>query len=222
MTGKRDPGAGVRHPVFARLYPRLARAMDEGGLVEHRRQLLAGLHGRVLEVGAGPGGNFPHYPATVAGVVAVEPEPRLREVARRAAAQAPVPVEVADGVAEQLPVAEAGVDAVVFCLVLCSVPDPAAALAQARRVLRPGGQLRVLEHVRADEHPRLARVQRWMDATIWPRIAGGCHVGRDTTTLIEQAGFRIDRLDRFLFPEVRTPFSTHILAAAHTGPGDRS
>jgi ubiquinone/menaquinone biosynthesis C-methylase UbiE len=111
---------------------------------------------------------------------------------------------------------------VVFCLVLCSVSDPAGALAEARRVLRPGGQLRALEHVRADEHPRLVRVQRWMDATVWPRIAGGCHLGRDTTTLIRQAGFDFDRIERFRFPDAATPASTHILASARTpvgGPG---
>jgi ubiquinone/menaquinone biosynthesis C-methylase UbiE len=211
-----DVNAGVRHPVFARLYPRMARAMDRGGLVEHRQQLLAGLRGDVVEVGVGPGGNFPHYPPEVARVVAVEPEPGLQAIARRAAAEAPVPVEVVDGVAERLPVPDASADAVVYCLVLCSVPDPAAALAEACRVLRPGGELRVLEHVRADERPWLVRVQRWMDATFWPVLAAGCHVGRDTTALIEQAGFTPDRIDRFLFPDVRTPFSTHILATART------
>lgn len=207
----------VRHPVFARLYPRMARAMDEGGLVEHRQRLLAGLSGRVVEVGAGPGGNFPHYPAAVTEVVAVEPEPRLREVARQAGARTPIPIEVVDGVAERLPVADASADAVLFCLVLCSVSDPAAALAEAHRVLRPGGELRVLEHVRADGHPRLIRVQRWMDASVWPRIAGGCHVGRDTAALIRQTGFDLDEIERFRFPETLTPFSSHILAVARVG-----
>jgi ubiquinone/menaquinone biosynthesis C-methylase UbiE len=206
----------VRHPLFARLYPRMARAMDEAGLIEHRRRLLAGLSGEVVEVGAGPGGNFPHYPPEVTRVLAMEPEPRLRAIAQRAVAEAPVPVEVADGLADRLPVADHSMDAAVFCLVLCSVPDPVAALAEARRVLRPGGRLRVLEHGRADGHPVLARVQRLMDATFWPRLAGGCHTGRDTAAAIEQAGFTMDRVERFLFPQARTPFSFHILATAHT------
>ncbi|TQL91156.1 class I SAM-dependent methyltransferase, partial [Pseudonocardia kunmingensis] len=117
-----NAGSVTRHPVFARLYPRMSRAMDEGGLVEHRRRLLAGLSGEVVEIGAGPGGNFPHYPPAVARVLAVEPELRLRDIAARAGTDAPVDVEVVDGLAERLPAVDRSMDAAVFCLVLCSVP----------------------------------------------------------------------------------------------------
>ncbi|GIH79258.1 class I SAM-dependent methyltransferase [Planobispora longispora] len=205
-----------RRPVFGRMYPAMARAMDEGGMAERRSALLAGLRGQVIEVGAGHGVNFAHYPAEVAHLLAIEPEPRLREQARIAAADAVITVEVTPGLADRLPVADHSVDAVVFCLVLCSLPDVAAALAEARRALKPDGRVRFLEHVRADT-PALARVQRVLDATIWPLLAGGCHSGRDALAEIERAGFILGEVERFLFPQVRTPFSFHVLGTATFG-----
>jgi ubiquinone/menaquinone biosynthesis C-methylase UbiE len=170
----------------------------------------------VIEVGAGNGLNFAHYPQEVSSVLAVEPEPHLRALARRSAEQAAVPVEVVDGVAENLPAADAAFDAAVVSLVLCSVTSQRAALGEMHRVLRPGGQLRFFEHVRA-EMPTLQRVQRVLDATVWPALLGGCHSGRDTLAAIETAGFTIERLDRFSFPETRlpTPTSPHILGVAY-------
>lgn len=209
----------VHHPVFARFYGRLSRAMERRGMAEHRKALLAGLTGTVIDIGAGNGLNFAHYPSTVTRVLAVEPEPRLRQVARRAAASAPVPVEVVDGVAERLPTEDSSADAAVVSLVLCSVRDQAVVLREVQRVLNPGGQLRFLEHVRADS-PGLARVQRALDATVWPHLAGGCHSGRDTAAAIERTGFTLDRLDRFLFPEVRTPLSFYISGTAVHGRAD--
>jgi ubiquinone/menaquinone biosynthesis C-methylase UbiE len=205
----------MNHPIFARLYARVSPAMDRGGLIEHRRRLLAGLAGRVIEVGAGNGLNFAHYPPAVTSVLAVEPEPVLRELARQAAENAAVPVEVVDGVAKRLPIEDASVDAAVACLVLCSVPDQVAALRELRRVLRPGGELRFLEHVRA-ETPGLRRVQRLLDATFWPMLGGGCHAGRDTVAAIENAGFTVERADRLTFPESRIPLpaSPHVLGTA--------
>lgn len=203
----------VRHPIFARLYPGMARAMERGGMAEHRAALLAGLTGEVIEIGAGSGSNFPHYPPTVTRVLAVEPEPRLRRTAQAAADGAPVTVEVVDGLAAHLPADDRSADAVVCALVLCSVPDQHAALREIHRVLKPNGQLRFLEHVRADT-PGMVRVQRLLDATLWPHLAGGCRTGRDTATAIRQAGFGVDRIDRFRFPDLRSPLSSHILGQA--------
>jgi ubiquinone/menaquinone biosynthesis C-methylase UbiE len=210
----------IHHPIFARLYPKMAKAMERGGMADHRRALLAGLTGTVIEVGAGDGLNFRHYPPTVTRVLAVEPEPHLRGLAQANAAKAPVQVEVVDGLAEQLPAETGSMDAVVVSLVLCSVRDQNAALQEFQRVLKSGGQLRFLEHVRANTRG-LARVQRVLDATLWPCMAGGCHVGRDTVRAIEQSGFSIDRCAEFQFPNVRTPSSFHILGTAVRAGNDQ-
>lgn len=201
--------------MFARFYQQAGRMMELGGVGAYRRLLLAGLAGEVIEVGAGPGFNFGYYPRDVARVVAVEPEPRLRRAAARAAPRACVPVEVTDGVADRLPAQDAAFDAAVVSLVLCTIPDLAAGLGEIRRVLRPGGELRFLEHV-AGEAPRLRRVQSMLDATVWPRLFGGCHLSRDTATAITAAGFTISWLDRVRIPETRLtlPSSPHILGSA--------
>lgn len=191
--------AAVHHPLFARFYTHVLARNEPEELRAYRDELLAGLSGRVVEVGAGSGANFPHYPPTVTEVVAVEPEAYLREQAVAAAPQAPVAVTVLDGIADALPLEDASCDAAVACLVLCSVPDQASALAELRRVLKPSGELRFLEHVRGAT-PRMARWQRVADRTFWPRAFGGCHTARDTVGAIERAGFTLER-QRDLRPE---------------------
>ncbi|MDW5597466.1 class I SAM-dependent methyltransferase [Conexibacter stalactiti] len=183
----------VNHPVFARIFDRFTGSLEKE-IGAHREELLAGLSGRVVELGAGNGMNFGHYPATVAEVVALEPEPYLRERAEQAAQRARVPVTVRDATADTLPFADGEFDVAIASLVLCSVPDPARALAELRRVLKPGGELRFLEHVRS-ARPRKARIQRRLDSSgIWPRLGGGCHCARDTVAAIGAAGFDVERV----------------------------
>ncbi|MFG1627172.1 class I SAM-dependent methyltransferase [Kribbella sp. NPDC049227] len=202
------------HPVFARIYARVRPGLDEHGVAGHRKRLLDGLAGEIVEIGAGDGGNFAHYPAEVTRVIAVEPEPYLRSKAERQAALAKVRVEVVTGTAERLPLADGSVDAVVTSLVLCSVPDQEVALAEAFRALRPGGELRFYEHVAAAPG-RMETVQKVLDATIYPRVSGGCHLHRDTAAAIATAGFTITELDHFKFPPTGSnPAAPHILGRA--------
>lgn len=209
------PRTSISHPIFARFWAWMSPKMDADGAADHRRRLLEGLAGQVIEVGAGNGLNFSYYPPRVTGVLAVEPEAHLREIALRNAARSPVHIDVVDGVAERLPASDASADAVVLSLMLCSVPEQNVALREAHRVLRPGGEVRFFEHVRA-ETAGLARVQRVLDATIWPTIGGGCHAGRDTAAAIADGGFTIEHLERFRFPDLGVPLPTspHILGMA--------
>ena len=197
--------SGHQHPLFARVYERFSVREEGRGQGDNRDRTLAGLTGRVVEVGAGNGLNFAHYPDTVAQIVAVEPEPYLRERARE---RADARIQVVDGLADRLPVEDASAYAVVFSLVLCSVPDQAAALAEARRVLKPGGEIRFYEHV-ISHKPAKAAFQRAFTKTLWKRMAAGCHLDRDTTSAIADAGFEIVELDRVPYQGL-----AHILGTA--------
>lgn len=166
-------------------------------MVRCRQRLLDGLTGRVIEIGPGNGLNFALYPVTVSAVVAVEPEPYLRARAEQAAERAPVTITVMAGDAEHLPAQDASVDAVVFSQVLCSVPDQPRALAEVRRVLRSGGELRVFEHVVA-EHPLGRAALGAAQATFWPRAFGNCHPARDTLAALTRAGFDTTAVHRFV------------------------
>ena len=176
------------HPFFARLWTVMS-AHETPLLRRLRTENLAGLSGRVLEVGAGTGTNFAFYPDTVTQVIALEPETRLAPKAREAAAQAPVPVAVIESTIESMPDTEL-FDAVVCSLVLCSVDDPEEVLHQLNSVLKPGGELRYFEHVASSGWR--GSLQRLADATVWPRISGNCHTHRDTERAITEAGFSLD------------------------------
>lgn len=212
-------GARRQHKVFASWYPGRAEAMDRAGFTDYRRKLLAGLSGQVLELGAGSGLNFAHYPAEVERVVAIEPEPTLRERAARTAEQADVPIEVVDGVAEDLSAFAGKFDAAICSLVLCSVPDQRTALKQLAAVLRPGGEIRLLEHVGASGG-MLAGVQRVLDATVWPWIGAGCHCSRDVTSAVALAGLKLTSIETFRFPASgpTLPTAPHVLLTAVPEP----
>jgi ubiquinone/menaquinone biosynthesis C-methylase UbiE len=208
----------VQHPIFARIYARFSEAAEKAGNADHRAELLAGTSGRVIEVGAGNGLNFAHYPEAVEEIVAVEPEPYLRDRATEEAGRVSVQVTVVEGTAEELPADDNAFDVAVASLVLCSVHDQGRALAEIHRVLRPGGELRFYEHVQSGDH-RLARAQSLADRTFWPRVAGGCHAGRDTRAAISDAGFEIDSERRFPFKPCALAVLTapHIIGRAHRG-----
>lgn len=206
--------ATVSHPLCARLYAKQAEAAESKGLADQRRRMLVGLAGEVVEIGAGNGLNFGHYPSTVTSVSAFEPEQYLRALAEQAAENAPVAVSVGDAVAEDLPIDDASVDAAVASLVLCSVNDLAMAVAELRRVVRPGGELRFNEHV-ASQHSLRRALQRTADATVWPTFSGGCHLGRETESALKDGGFRIERVERFEFNvSILDPKKSHILGMA--------
>jgi ubiquinone/menaquinone biosynthesis C-methylase UbiE len=202
-------------PRFARMYMRSAASAEDRGASHHRRRLLQGLSGTVVEIGAGHGLNFPHYPPEVTEVVAIEPEPTLRSEAETAAESATVPIRLLAGVADALPLEDASADAAVASLVLCSVPDQQRALAEIRRVLSPDGELRFYEHVVARCQPKRLLLQVIDRSGLWPTIAGGCHPARDTTEAIMQSGFDIEEIERFGFSAARfQPLIPHILGTA--------
>jgi SAM-dependent methyltransferase len=182
----------VDNPFFARMWTWMASHEPES-LKQLRRENLAGLAGRVLEVGAGTGTNFELYPDTVTEVVAVEPERRLAVQAEQAAAAASVPIRVSANTVEQFADA-APFDAAVCSLVLCSVGDPDQVVRQLFSLLKPGGELRYFEHVASSGWR--SRLQRLADATVWPRMAGNCHTHRHTEQTIVQAGFRVSSARR--------------------------
>ena len=190
-----QPLYGPQQSRFARYLERREQRRPDQVHRELRRKLLAGLRGVVVEVGSGDGRSFEHYPPGVERVLAVEPDATARIAAEERARAAAVPIEVVDGVAEAIPAADGTIDAGVMMGVLCSVPDPPAALAELRRVLVPEGEFRFWEHVRSGNSV-FRLVQRSVDALFWTKALGGCRTTRDTEATIRAAGFRVESLER--------------------------
>jgi len=182
--------------LMAAIYDRFMRGSEEACLGQWRGELLQGLTGEVLEVGAGTGVSVPHYPKSVTRLVLSEPDPHMRRrlQARRGSSGGPR-VEISDASIEALPMAPASFDTVTASLVLCSVPALHPALAEIFRVLRPGGRFVFLEHVAADRNPKRLKWQQRIEP-VWKRLAGNCHLTRRTEEAIIAAGFEIEWIRR--------------------------
>ncbi|HEX3241452.1 MAG TPA: class I SAM-dependent methyltransferase [Solirubrobacterales bacterium] len=176
--------------AFSALYDRLTKKTEEAGLREMRRETLAAASGRTIDIGGGTGANLGLYPDAVTELVLAEPDPHMVKRLRPRVSEAGIDAEVVEAPAERLPFEDASFDTAIYTLVLCTVPDQAAALAETARILKPGGKLLFVEHVRADD----PGVARWQDRLHgpWKFFADGCHCNRDTLTGIEAAGFTVE------------------------------
>ncbi|HWM49259.1 MAG TPA: class I SAM-dependent methyltransferase [Xanthobacteraceae bacterium] len=181
------------------ILPRLVHlVMRNARLLPYRERIAAAAQGRVLEIGIGSGLNLPFYSPAVSEVLGLEPSARLIAMAQRAAHESAQPVRLVEGSAEAIPLDAGSVDSVVTTWTLCSIPNAGAALAEMRRVLRPGGRLLFVEHGRAPD----AGVRVWQDrlTPVWRTLAGGCHLNRPIRAMIEDAGFAIDHLQASYMP----------------------
>jgi len=198
------------HPIFAALYDQKSASAERRWMGERRERLLAGARGAVLEIGGGTGANLAHY-RNVDRVTIAEPDLFMRNRIGPKLDEARVPVEVSAAGAEALPYPDGSFDTVVSTLVLCTVPDQEAALDEVRRVLRPGGRLLFIEHVRA-----AGSAARWQDRLepLWRRLLGGCHPNRDTVAAIEEAGFEIETFESFYPPDPLSALMPHVQGSA--------
>ncbi len=182
--------------LFSRLYDPLMELPENAGLGGLRRGVLRGLHGRVLELGIGTGRNLPLYGPGVDALTGIDPDEHMLGQAEKRAGEVPFPVEMIPAPAEELPFGDGSFDAVVSTLVFCTVEAPSQALGEVRRVLKGGGEFRLLEHVRVDKEPF-----GWLQekaTPLWRQVAGGCHLDRDTLEAVRGAGFEVERAERHL------------------------
>lgn len=178
---------------FPKLYDLLMMPMERSGFGKIRRNLLQKAEGHVLEIGSGTGINFTYY-EQAEKVVAIEPEPLMREQSIAKAKKSQVPIEIISAHGEELPFPDHSFDTVIGTLVLCTIPEPERALKEIRRVCKQGGQVLFFEHVRSD-HSIGGRLQDWLTPA-WKRMCDGCHLNRDTLQLIKQAGFKVTRIEK--------------------------
>jgi ubiquinone/menaquinone biosynthesis C-methylase UbiE len=197
--------------LFAAMYDRMLAGVEKAGLRDRRARLLESARGNVLEIGAGTGANLQLYGPNVEALTVTEPEaPMARRLAKHLRQQSRA-AELLEASAEQLPLPDGQFDTVVSTLVLCTVPDPARALREVWRVLKPGGQLLFIEHVRSDE-PKLAKWQDRLNG-ISRVIAHGCNCNRSTLDVIEQAGFTIGSLEKGVLAKA-PPFVRPLIVGA--------
>lgn len=185
--------------LFSAAYDRGLKATQDAGLRQMRHELLAQARGRVLELGAGTGLNLEHYPSQIESLTLVEPDPHMTKRLREKLTQAGREAEVVEAPAEQLPFPDDSFDTVALTLVLCTVPDPEASLSEIKRVLKPGGRLLFLEHVRS-RSPELAKWQDRLERP-WRFLGDGCHCNRDTVSAISAAGFDLGDIERDQLPK---------------------
>jgi ubiquinone/menaquinone biosynthesis C-methylase UbiE len=185
--------------IFAAIYDPLMAGTEKAGLGERRRRLLEHAHGRVLEIGGGTGANLPYYGESVQEVVFAEPEEPMARRLERKLATGSLNAHVVRATAEELPFEDGSFDVVVSTLVLCTVTDQKRALAEIHRVLKPGGRLLFLEHVRAED----AKLARWQDRLVGlnRRIAHGCNCNRDTLAAITAADFAVADVEHDRLPK---------------------
>jgi len=184
---------------FSAVYDRAIAATEEAGLREMRREALAAASGRTIDVGAGAGANVGLFPAAVSELVFAEPDPHMVRRLRPKLTEAGPNAEIVEAPAESLPFEDSSFDTAVFTLVLCTVSDPVAALDEVARVLRPGGRMLFVEHVRAED----AGLARWQDRfeRPWRFLADGCHCNRDTIATIEASRLSLESIERDRMPK---------------------
>lgn len=203
------------HKWFAFLYDRLQAPAERSFIRAVREEIMGGARGRVLELGAGTGVSFPYYSDHVEQVIATDPDPHMLERARRRAQDLERPIELRQASAEEIPFEDASFDTVVSMFVMCTVEDPARALSEVRRVLKPSGELRLYEHIRYD-HAFGAFCQD-LATPVWRWLGAGCHPNRDIARLVREAGFEFERLE-LSKPSLLLPFMVftrrHIIGIA--------